>query len=233
MAMLKSFRGEQIQNGVAWMDASARSVFIAKVYNLLFAVIALMVAAGYVAFKKVELPVSSGLLYTLLLAPLGILLIGAFTKKIKGLNLVLFAAYGILEGMFLGVLAKAYVEAGLGIIFAQAAILSLLVFGGLTAFVHVTKKDFSFLGAFLSVLIFVLLGAVIVGFFVKSTMFHLIVSAGGTAIFALYILFDTSQILHYVHEDESVSAAWMLFIDLIGLFIYILNLLTILSGNRD
>ncbi len=28
----------------------------------------------------------------------------------------------------------------------------------------------------------------------KSTMFHLIVSAGGTAIFALYILFDTSQI---------------------------------------
>jgi FtsH-binding integral membrane protein len=36
-----------------------------------------------------------------------------------------------------------------------------------------------------------------------------------------------------VHEDESVSAAWMLFIDLIGLFIYILNVLTILSGNRD
>lgn len=233
MAMLKSFRGEELQNGVAFMDAATRSVFIAKVYNLLFAVIALMVAAGFVAFQKAELPISPGMFYALLFAPLGVLLIGAFTKKIKGLNLILFAVYGILEGLFLGVLAKAYAEAGLGTIFAQAAILSLLVFGGLTAFVHISKKDFSFLGAFLSISIFVLLGAVIVGFFVKSTMFHLIISAGGTALFALYILFDTSQVLHHVHEDESVSAAWMLFIDLIGLFIYILNLLTILSGNRD
>ncbi len=233
MAMLKSFRGEQVENGVAYMDAAARGVFIAKVYNLLFGVVALMVAAGFVAFKKVELPISSGLFYTLLFAPLGVLVLGAFTRNIKGVNLLLFAVYGILEGLFLGILAKVYAEAGLGTIFAQAAILSLLVFGGLTAFVHVTKKDFSFLGGVLSVLIFVLLGAVIVGFFVKSTMFHLLVSAGGTAIFAMYILFDTSQILHRVHEDEAVSAAWMLFIDLVGLFIYILNLLTILSGNRD
>lgn len=233
MATFGSFRGERLQGGVAVQDVAARGVFIAKVYNLLFAVIALMVAAGYVAYQKVELPISSGTFYLLLFAPLGVLLIGAFTKRIPGVNLLLFAAYGILEGLFLGILAKVYVEAGLGAIFAQAAIISLVVFGGLTAFVHVTKKDFSFLGATLSVLIFVLLGAAIVGFFVKSTMFHLLVSAGGTALFAMYILFDTSQILHYVHEDEAVSAAWMLFIDLIGLFIYILNLLTILSGNRD
>jgi FtsH-binding integral membrane protein len=113
---VKSFRGEQVHDGVAFMDASARSVFIAKVYNLLFAVIALMVAAGFVAFKKVELPISTGLFYTLLIAPLGVLLIGSFTKKIKGVNLVLFAVYGILEGLFLGVLAKAYSEAGLGTI---------------------------------------------------------------------------------------------------------------------
>jgi len=232
MAMLKSIRGERIDDGVGSLEISARGAFIAKVYNYLFGAVALMVLTGFVAYRQIALEsISRGFFWGLFAASMGVLIIGMFTSRTKGLNLVLFGIYAILEGVFLGVLAKMYVAAGLGSIFAQAAVLSLLVFGGLTAFVHVTKKDFSFLGGFLFVMLLLLIGAGIMRFFVDSPVLHLAVAAGGTAIFALYILFDTSQVIHRIHEDEAVSAAWMLFIDLIGLFLYLLDLLTILSGR--
>ena len=232
MSMLKSVRGERIVDGVGSLDVSERGAFIAKVYNYLFGAVAIMVLTGFVTFQKVALEsISRGMFYGLLAASLGVLFIGMFTSRVRGLNLVLFGIYAILEGVFLGILAKLYVTAGLGSIFAQAAVLSLLVFGGLTAFVHVTKKDFSFLHGFLFVALLLLIGAVIVGFFIKSTMLHLAIAVGGTAIFAMYILADTSAVIHRIHEDEVVTAAWMLFIDLVGLFLYLLDLLTLLSGR--
>jgi FtsH-binding integral membrane protein len=221
MAMLKSVRGERIADGVASLDISERGAFIAKVYNYLFGAVALMVITGFVAYKQIALEsISRGFFWGLFGASMLVLIIGMFSSRVKGLNLVLFGIYAILEGVFLGVLAKMYVTAGLGSIFAQAAVLSLLVFGGLTAFVHITKKDFSFMGGFLFVMLLLLIGAGIVGF-----------AVGGTAIFSMYILFDTSQVIHRIHEDEAVTGAWMLFIDLIGLFLYLLDLLTILSGR--
>ncbi|PKN23774.1 MAG: hypothetical protein CVU65_13635 [Deltaproteobacteria bacterium HGW-Deltaproteobacteria-22] len=232
MAMLKSVRGERIADGVASLDISERGAFIAKVYNYLFGAVALMVATGFVAYKQIALEsISRGFFWGIFGASMLVLIAGMFSSRVKGLNLVLFGIYAILEGVFLGVLAKMYVTAGLGSIFAQAAVLSLLVFGGLTAFVHITKKDFSFMGGFLFVMLLLLIGAGIVSFFIKSTILHLGIAVGGTAIFSMYILFDTSQVIHRIHEDEAVTGAWMLFIDLIGLFLYLLDLLTILSGR--
>ncbi len=231
MAMLKSVRGDRLADGVSSLDISERGAFIARVYNYLFGAVALMVVAGFISYRVFELPISRGMFYGLMFAPLGVLLVGMLTSRVKGLNLVLFAVYAGLQGLFLGLLAKAYVAAGLGSIFAQAAVLSLLVFGGLTAFVHITKKDFSFLRGFLFVALLLLIGAGIVGFFMKSSVYHLGLAVGGTAIFSMYILYDTSQVIHRIHEDEVVTAAWMLFIDLIGLFMYLLSLLTQLSGR--
>ncbi|MBU1070402.1 Bax inhibitor-1 family protein [Myxococcota bacterium] len=232
MAMLKSVRGERIADGVASLDISERGAFIAKVYNYLFGAVALMVITGFVAFKQVPVQsITRELSIGLAVAGLVVFIAGMFSSRVKGLNLVLFGIYAIIDGVLLGCLARLYINAGLGSIFAQAAVLSLLVFGGLTAFVHITKKDFSFLGGFLFVMVLLLIGAVIVGFFIKSTLLHLGIAVGGTAIFAMYILFDTSQVIHRLHEDEAVTGAWMLFIDLIGLFIYLLDLLTILSGR--
>jgi FtsH-binding integral membrane protein len=230
MAVLKSVRGEAIQGSIG-ENISERGAFIAKVYNYLFMVVALMVAAGFVSFKTIELPISQGLYYGLLFGSLGVLIIGMFTSRVWPLNLVLFITFGILEGLFLGLLAKAYTQAGLGSIFAQAAVLSLVVFGGLTAFVHVTKKDFSFLGGFLFVMLLLLIGTGIAAIFIRSETLHLIYAAGGTAVFSLYILYDTSQVIHHAREGEEVVAAWMLFIDLIQLFKYLLYLLTLLSGR--
>ncbi len=218
--------------GISSKEASLASAdFMSRVYGLLFAAMAFMTAMGAATFFFI--PMSRGLYYTFMFGPLAILFLAMFTHSIPGLNLMLFLAFAVLDGGLLGFIAKVYAAAGLGIIFAQAALLTLLVFGGITAYIRVTKKDFSYMGTWLFWGLLLLLGASIAGFFFRSNTFHLILSIGGTAIFTLYVMYDTSRIMNASEgEIDPVSAAWMLFIDLVNLFLYILRLLTILSGEE-
>ncbi|MBU1219939.1 Bax inhibitor-1 family protein [Myxococcota bacterium] len=222
---------EKISNNVAMAGGEVKASFIASVYKLLMANIMAAIVFGFIAFYT--FPISRGLFYGLSFGALGVLLLAPFIAKTKGANLVMFFIYALLEGGMLGIAAKIYVAAGLGIIFLQAAILTTLVFGGLTAFAHISKKDFSFLGSFLFVAVLLLLGAGIMAIFFRSHMFHLIVASAGVAIFSMFILFDTSRIIHRAQEGEEVFAAWMLFIDVIALFWYILWLLSLLSGGDN
>jgi modulator of FtsH protease len=213
---------ENIENSVGAASSDVKTKFIAKVYNLLFMAIAIVVGFGFIAYHKI--PISY--MRTFMFAGFGVMIISMFTSRIKGVNLILFILFALCEGGFFGLLAYAYVSAGLGAIFMQAAILTVMVFGGLTAYVHITKKDFSYLGGFLFMSLFLLIGMGIVGIFVRSSMLHLIYSAAGVGIFSLFILYDTSRIIHRAKEDEAVFAAWMLFLDIINLFLFILSLLS-------
>jgi FtsH-binding integral membrane protein len=104
-----------------------------------------------------------------------------------------------------------------------AAITTLVIFGGLTAFVFITKKDFSFLGAFLGLagfsalaLIFV---AVIFGLNVGIWfVWAMVVLASG------YILYDTSNVLYRYRTDQYVAASLALFASVALLFYYVLQL---------
>jgi FtsH-binding integral membrane protein len=104
-----------------------------------------------------------------------------------------------------------------------AAITTLVIFGGLTAFVFISKKDFSFLGAFLGLagfsalaLIFV---AVIFGLNVGIWfVWAMVVLASG------YILYDTSNVLYRYRTDQYVAASLALFASVALLFYYVLQL---------
>jgi FtsH-binding integral membrane protein len=105
----------------------------------------------------------------------------------------------------------------------QAGIVTLAVFGGLTAAVFVTGKDFSFLGPVLAVCSFVALGvilaAVLFGFSLGLVFIALMV-----ALFAGYIIYDTSNIIHRYGTNEHVAASMALFGSVAMLFYYILML---------
>jgi hypothetical protein len=105
----------------------------------------------------------------------------------------------------------------------SAVITTLLVFGGLTGIVFVTRKDFSFMrgilgvasiGAF-AVIICSLIFGFQLGIFFMGAM---VVLAGG------YILYDTSNVLHHFRTDQHVPAALVLFSSLAFLFWYVLQI---------
>ena len=104
-----------------------------------------------------------------------------------------------------------------------AGILTCTVFGGLTATVFVTKKDFSFLGKFLMVGMFAAIGLIFVSIFVGFELGTLF--AGAMVLLAAgYILYYTSNILHHYRIGSHVAASLALFSAVALLFWYILRL---------
>lgn len=131
----------------------------------------------------------------------------------------------------LGVICAHYSAIGADGIVLQALLLTSAIFSILTAYVHITKKDFSFLGGGL----FCALGVLILWGFINmflplGPMGRMVYSLAGAMIFVLYILYDTSLIMKHLSPDDYVIGAINLYLDIINLFLLILDML---NGRGD
>jgi FtsH-binding integral membrane protein len=113
-----------------------------------------------------------------------------------------------------------------------AGILTLSVFGGLTAAVFVTRRDFTFLRPILCVGSFLALGLVVAFCFTGGYTFGLLIAFGIVALASAAILYQTSNILLYYRTDQYVAAALGLFSSVATLFYYILIILLETSSRR-
>lgn len=223
-------------SGAAAADApvAERAAFLQRTYSLLLLGVgvfaATMWAAGNIEPVRdmmmslwtvvnrgwVGLIVYCGIFYG------GAAAVHAFAER-KQVNLVLYLGYAFVTGLLTApiVLWAAAMDPGL---VGQASLLTVLTFSGLTAYVFVTGKDFSFLRGILSMAFWVLLIAIIVGL-IGGFSFGLWMSVAVIAFFIGYILYDTSRVLHHYRSTQHVAAACVLFVDVILLFRQILVLL--------
>lgn len=107
-----------------------------------------------------------------------------------------------------------------------------VIFFGLATIATVTKKDFSFMGKFLFIGLILLLVASLANIFLHIPVLSLTISAIAVMIFSAYILYDVSQIIHG-GETNYIMATLSLYLDIYNLFINLLNLLMMLTGERD
>lgn len=135
-------------------------------------------------------------------------------------------------GLGLYVVAEAFIFAPIlfmaeyrfeGII-TQAGVITLLLFGGLTATVFLTRKDFSFLRGALSVAIMGAFGLIVISLLTGLTLgawfsvAMIIVAAG-------FILYDTSRVMAHYPPTRYVAASLALFASIALMFWYVLRLL--------
>lgn len=110
-----------------------------------------------------------------------------------------------------------------------AALITWALFGGLTAVVFLTRKDFSFFRSALTIGGFVALGLI-----VASALFGFNLgvwfSAGMVLFAGIAILYHTSEVLHHYGPGQHVAASLTLFASVALLFWYVLRLL--MSLNR-
>ncbi len=105
----------------------------------------------------------------------------------------------------------------------SAGMTTLALFGGLTAAVFITRKDFSFLRTFL-----VFGGFAAMGFIVIAILFQF--QLGAIFLYAMialacgYILYDTSNVLHHYRIGQHVAASLALFASVALLFWYLVQL---------
>ncbi len=109
-----------------------------------------------------------------------------------------------------------------------AGILSLTMFGGLTAIAFITQKDFSFLGSILTIGGFIALGLIACSVLFKFSL-GLLFSVAMVVFASAAILYDTSNVLHHYSIRQHVAASLELFASVALLFWYILRVVMSLS----
>lgn len=112
----------------------------------------------------------------------------------------------------------------------SAALLTLMLAGGITFTAFTTRKDFSFLRPAITVGGFVAMGLILASILFGFTLG--LVFFGAMIIFAgAVLLYQTSQIIHEYHTDQHVGASLGLFSSVGLMFWYILQFLMSLTGN--
>ena len=128
-----------------------------------------------------------------------------------------------LSGLGLGPTLNHYLSlpGGSGIVLS-AAVITTAVTLALTAYVHKTGKDFTRMGGFLFAGLIVVLLASIAALFMPAMQAG--VSAVAALLFSGFILFDTSRLMRG-EEDNYVMAACSMYLNVLNLFLSILQLL--------
>ncbi len=218
------------------MQASARSAFLKKTYlNLAAAFIVFMLLEALLmqwqpAVDLAQSMVSGKNWLIVLLAFMGVSWLASswavqpasIGKQYAGLYLYVAAEAVIFLPLLL--LANAYAPDAIG----QAAILTLSLSGGITAYVFLSGKNFSFLGSFLTMGFFVAMG-IIVCAILFGFQLGLWFSVAMVVFAAIAVLYQTSAIIHQYGNEQYVAAALGLFAAIAMLFWYILQ---ILISNR-
>jgi modulator of FtsH protease len=141
-----------------------------------------------------------------------------------------FALTGFM-GLTLGPMLTVYLKSvpnGGELVMTSLGITGLL-FAGLSAYVVKSRRDMSFMGSFLTVGLFGLLGVIVVGLFVDLSAFQMAISSAVVLLMAGCILFETSNIIQG-GQTNYILATVSLYVSLYNIFI---NLLAILGMGRN
>lgn len=164
-------------------------------------------------------------------------LAATWLRKVRGVNLVALFGFTFVTGLVAApAIFFAQMSASSGATLSaspvrDAFLLTFAAFAGLTSYAFITKRDFSYLGGFLSMGLWVLIGASILGFFFHSEAFQLAIASVGVLLFGGFILFDTSRILRAGDDaDDAVGAALGMYLNIFNLFMFLLR---ILGASRD
>ena len=164
------------------------------------------------------------------------LFLGAFfgasaVRERPGVNVAALFGASFVSGLYIApMLWFVQVQATQGMTLSAAPVrdaflLTVLGFTGLTSYALLSKRDFSFLGGFLSMGLWVLIGASLLSLFVGGASFSLAIASVGVLLFGGYILFDTSRILRDPTNRDPVGAAIGLYLNFLNLFLFLLRIL--------
>ncbi len=234
------------------VDAGLRS-YMLRVYNYMFAGLLLTGIAAYGAFAAAvttnpEQAVGrthSGLLVTafgaalfegplrwvLLFGSLGIVLFLSFriAKMSVMTARISFLAYATIVGLTFASLFVVYTETSI----AQTFFITAATFGAMSLWGYTTRSDLTGFGSFLFMGLIGLIIAMVVNFFLQSSMLAFVISGAGVLIFTGLTAYDTQKIKNnYLESDDAATSgkkaifgALQLYLDFINLFLMLLRLM--------
>ncbi len=226
---------------------SARVAYLRKVYGLLagaaFVAIGTGAAAIYLSPTEsvdmgdgttLEVPLVAAILLQFHFVAFALLfvatLVAGWVSRVRVLNVIALFGVSALMGLELAPMAfVAQVLATRGETLTANPVRDTFVMVGgifavLTAYVFVTKKDFSYLKATLAMGFWVVLAAAILSFALGSEPFSLAVASVGALLSMGFLLYQTSHIFRNSRMDDAVGDALGLIVQLRNLFVFLLRI---------
>lgn len=219
--------------GISLEDNEIRWAFLRKVYSILSMQLFLtvIVAATVVLYSPIALFLvrTPGLFFGISILPFILMCpLAAYHQK-HPVNLALLGLFTVALSLTVGI-SCAYTK---GRIVLEALILTAAVVFSLTGYTFWASKkgkDFSFLGPILfSSLIVIILFGFIQVFFPLGSLSTTIYGGLGALVFSGYIVYDTDNLIKRYTIDEYIWASVVLYLDILNLFI---SLLQLLRGNE-
>ena len=212
-----------------------RNSFIRKVYSILY--FQMLVTIGICSLfiynnnikNYVQGPNGQPMFITSLVCQIVLILVLSCTgiHRRKPWNYIILGLFTLCLSYTLGV-TSSYYDTNTILVAGGATCLITL---GLTLFACQTKYDFTGYGPYLLCILLILIFMGTMSIFIHNQIYNLIYSCLGALIFSFYIVYDTQLIIggkhsKYKYDDEDyVIAALSLYLDIINLFIYILEIL--------
>lgn len=205
-----------------------RMAFLRKIYGLLAISVFMAAGAAFVTVSNegfLQFALRNQLM--LFIVEIAAIFFTFWARKKENLGLIALFTFTALTGVTTAPIMLVYT----GGTIVNAAILTGLVFVGLSVYTVTSKKDFSFMGGMLMTgLIILVVGGLLNLFFFQSSGMSFAFSAFGALLFSGFIVYDTYNILHRYPTDEYISATLSLYLDVLNLFMALVHLL---GGSRD
>ena len=215
-----------------------RNEFVKKVYSILSIQLLLttLIASPFVLNKQaaqiwtynnqwvvwLSLAISFTIMLTFACCP--------FLMRQFPTNYFLLFLFTVAEGVCVGIISSVYTTDSVLMALGTVTV----VFFGLTLFALTTDLDFTKTWPYLFAITMVMIVAGFVLMFFPSHIGHMIYAGIGALLFSVYLIFDTQMIIGGKRDyefsiDDYVPAAIALYIDIVQLFIYFLQLF----GEQD
>jgi FtsH-binding integral membrane protein len=224
------------------VDSSAVSrSFVANVFSYMtLALVITGVAAYWFAASGNMLALLQGsslLLWGIMLAPIGMVLIMSFAFNRLSFSALmgLFLAYSLVNGISLSVIFLIYSSAAISkVFFITAGLFATMAVVGYT-----TKTDLTKLGSILMMAVLGIVIASVVNYFMESAAFDYLISCVGVLVFTGLVAYDTQKVKRIGAGVEygtatagklALMGALSLYLDFINLFLFLLR---VFGGRRD
>jgi FtsH-binding integral membrane protein len=217
-----------------------RALFIRRTYTHLAGAIFAFVVLEYILLHSPVAPALVGFVfgsrYSWLLILGGFMVAGWLARaliagaKTRPMQYVGLGIYIVAEAViFLPILTLAIYFSSPKVL-PNAALITAMLFAGLTVYAMTTRKDFSFLGGILTIGGFVALGFIVAGVLFGFDL-GLFFSGAMVLLATGAILYDTSRIVRDYNTDAYVGASLQLFASVMLLFWYVLQIVMRLSDD--
>ncbi|CAG7726349.1 unnamed protein product [Allacma fusca] len=211
-------------------EASIRQGFIRKVYGILM--VQLLVTTGFISLFTFYEPIGTWtrtnpmFFYAVLILSLAMIIALTCCEGVRRkspTNIICLMVFTTAEGFLLGSATSTFSATSV----LLAAAITVAICLALTLFSFQTKFDFTGMGPYLFValIVFVIFGIVAFFFPILNTFYACL----GALLFSFYLVFDTQLLLGGKHKysispEEYIFAALSIYLDIINIFLYILQL---------